>query len=335
MSLPGSVGTWPTGSATDVALATRVAFLSAVSESIPLHHQTKQQNQLVQSIIWSTDPRENGDIDLAKCMDRTRTLVADRIGALAPNHNLHYILDKLDFVEPTDAVSVLFEAIRGRVQLAYDKDLDVPLRPRVVRANDRTFAIRGAVPGSRECVDLIIYEHFDMRALALLPYILTHELVCHVAAQHSGSWPEAPDPDIRDFFCEGFMDRAAWTLIFDWLEDGDLPSLSPAGHLAEAETPHAIERPMAFSAGKAAWWNCISCTGAHRSSVAARYSAQQLVLSAALALNSSNHAVTVKDTLISNMLGRDNGVASAFAAMAVGEQLPDEFLSVQPLHGTG
>lgn len=330
---------WPAGSVSSTAIATRILFLNSLAEYISFNVHSADQQKLLSIINWSTDPLENTIQDLNDCVREMGSLISYRLGALAPNHELHAALGAIATLEPIDLIGQLFEEVKLRVGAAYGQEIEVPLRTQLLRADVARTAIRGGTPQSREYVDLVIYEHFDLTALALLPYVLTHELVSHVMARHIGDWSDVPDPDIRDFFSEGLMDRASWFLLYEWIEDGDIAALTHAGHLAEAETPYSVGKPVAFSAGKAAWWNCIKRVGEHRMQSNQHAPEEDpfmprphtIVLNASLALNSCPSPLPPKDTFVYELHTGATDALGMFVDMTTGQTQPADLLADMPL----
>lgn len=253
---------------------------------------------------------------------------------------LEATLADIDACEVTDVVGEIYASLVGLASKVYravlGESFDPPLLRTVITSREsRDFYVRGEVPASRGTVMLSMWESgFDMLSLALVPYILAHEIVCHIGARHTGIWEEVPDPDVRHYFSDGFMDRAAWLLLMQWLHEGTVPELTPVGHLSEAETPYAAKRPDAFKAGRAAWSNCGATIatrlrddgddGRRRAALGAE--ADEAIIRAALRINTVGCDVRGKDMFVHRARIPDDAVTSTFADVALDDAAPGDLL---------
>ncbi len=193
--------------------------------------------------------------------------------------------------------------------------------------------VSGGVADRSNEVMLTIYEAgFDLYALALVPRVLVHELVCHIGARHVGVWERTPKPDFRWFFSDGFMDCAAWKLLLTWLDGVSIADLTPVGHLSEADVPYASLRPDAFRAGKGAWSNCERATrlridpAPNGDRAQRRAASEDAVIRAAVRLNAWEHDIQPKDRFVHLARQPVEAVTQAFAEFAVGNAPPSNLL---------
>jgi hypothetical protein len=325
--------TWPRDEdAPAIALASRIVLLSAVAGTCPISGRTYDQGTLLQQIERATQSEmvegrtfseflawAQGDVHgvrLKKPADAADTLAA------------------ISASEPVDFIGEIYQALVVRVSEAYEcvgQTLAPPRLHRKVRNGGAAlpFQVSGKVPSNRGVVMLNLYPAFDLEALALLPYVLAHELVCHVGARHVGEWKLPLDPDVKEYFSEGFMDRAAWFLLMQWSGADELPTVTPIGHLAEVELPYAIARPGPFRAGRAAWENCTKVVASRLldASVRGRTTTMGAMLDVALALNASDTDICGKDVFVALARDPQSAVMGHFGDVALGEIDPPSFFS--------
>lgn len=290
-----SVQDWPNGR-NSAALASRIALLNVVSTHVGADRLNDDQEALVKLVILLTRLPENTESDFDQAFVTARDAVVDRLSGLSLDPSFIVLLDSIAAAEANDLVTNLFSALQSAVELAYGRTFNASLRLILGKVSDRHFAIRGAVtPRDKSSVELTLYRNIGLETLPLIPYILAHEFICHVAAGHSSGWVETPDPDIRDFFGEGFMSQIAWTLIADWIEGGDVPGVAPMAFLRRSQTPYMQSRPHAFAAGEVAWNNCRQLVG---QSPGGRRDGWKMTVAGGLSLNTCPLAMPPKDIFV-------------------------------------
>jgi hypothetical protein len=332
--------TWPRNTPSEIAIATRIAMLSAASRTCPLTGRTEDQDALLELLRMGTRPdRVEGRSFpqfLASAVERIRRLAETEI---ADPDAVEQTLTDIDACEPQDLIGYMYAHLMQLASEVYCEvlggSLDVPLDRAVLpqAPMDYPFHVAGkALPGGSVVMLNLYVAGFDLRALALVPRILAHELVCHIGAGHAGIWKRTPVPDFRAFFSDGFMDCAAWRLLLMWLEDGALPDVTPVGHLSEAEVPYAYRRPDVFTAGQGAWSNCRRATNARLRGDPAldpgdaalwRASCEEAVIGAALRLNVCDCHIEPKDRFV-HRARQPTPALETFAEIAVGQATPSD-----------
>lgn len=334
---------WPAEDPLEIALAARVAMLAAASRSCILDGQSPAEEDVLDLIrrftnVDKVEGRSFPDF-LAAAIDQMRyaekTLISDRIVVART-------LDDVYGCEPRDVIGEIFGELVELASVTYNgvlsETLNVPLN-RFVEfegPKENGFHVAGGVPESRRYVALCLYaRRFDLRSLALVPRILAHELICHIGARHSKPWLRPPDPDIRSFFSDGFMDCAAWRLLIQWIGTGALAGFTTAGHLSEAEGPYAARRPPVFEAGRGAWANCDAATKGRMLDGMApsggdvarlRGEAEDAVMRAALELNGAVVPIEPKDRFAYWARKGMNEAANLFVDLATGAATVSELL---------
>ena len=172
-----------------------------------------------------------------------------------------------------------------------------------------------------------------------MPYVITHELICHIGARAIKRSRHQPDTAIRMFFADGFIDCVAWLLVTLWLDSGALEHDIPVGHLTESDVEYTSRRPAAFRAGRAAWSNCAGALsadmrGADRVTAARtltlsraaafRAEAEARCIETALRLNADPSGVPEKNAFVDVARGEAQSIQGTFAAVAAGRATPPE-----------
>jgi hypothetical protein len=336
-------GAWPKTVPLEIALAARIVMLSAASRTCPLDGRTEDQDMLLDLIRLGTRPMhvegQSFSEFLSSAVAHLEKLVKTEISDVGA---VEETLVDIQACKPQDIVGATYTRLAELASEVYapilDEPLAVPLKRTILERapKDHPFHVTGQVPGSRKIVMLNLYAAgFDLRSLALVPRILAHELVCHVAARHTGMWAETPIPDFRAFFSDGFMDCAAWQLLLMWLEDGELLEATPVGHLTESDIPYAYKRPEAFSAARGAWGNCHKATGTRLADEKSGDPADMArrrayregnVITAALRLNACAYHIEPKDRFV-HLARKSRSLAiERFADVAIGNATAPELL---------
>jgi hypothetical protein len=264
---------WPGNDFVSIAFAAKVALLEAAFRTCgpgPISAEHEELLAEVASVTRSTHVEGRDFPDFLsyaqeQLEDRARKDKLDR-GPAAET------LADLLRADPDDVIGELYDSLKCRAADLYQPFLGERFDPKLVRqvldkrAKGGT-VFGGSVPPTRSCVNLVFYARdFDLRRLALVQYVLVHELVCHIGARAVATVDDQrADPEVAMFFADGFMDRVAWELVVTWLEDEELAHGAPLGHLRAEETRYAYARAStdaAWDAGKAAWSNCTSAAWA-------------------------------------------------------------------------
>jgi hypothetical protein len=322
---------WPGDDPSAIALAARIAMLSAAAQTCPVSDLSPDEALLMALILKATSTANVNGHSFAEFLSSAKETVTNAVtdielATLSPGTLLN-----IETCRAEDLIGAIFSELVVFSSRFYEsvcgEGFNPSLKRQVVRDSSRTRRfVAGAVPSKRDEVYLILYSGFDLAALALTPYILAHELICHVGARHSGLWERAPDPDVRDYFSDGFMDRAARYLLMTWLHE--LSVLTPAGHLAEEDISYESERPHIFRAGAAAWRNC---EVELRSRLRGRRQpgtsvATDLASRGAISLNASPEDVTGKDRFVYFARTNRPNILAAFASLALGRATPSDLL---------
>ena len=243
MSDAAGASEWPGGDAVAVALAAKIAMLAAASRTCAVEPSSQDQRDLLEQVAAVTALKHvNGrpfDEFLGDAKERLATrAVEERLDSGRAAATLSDIAD----ARPVDIIGDLYPEL---VRLAADlyepvlgERIDPPLERDVLEygPSDRPLPFEGHVPASRTSVLLSLYSaKFDLHSLALMPYVITHELICHIGARAIKRSRHQPDTAIRMFFADGFMDRVAWLLVTLWLDSAALEHDIPVGHLTESD----------------------------------------------------------------------------------------------------
>jgi hypothetical protein len=294
---------WPREVAKEIALATRIVMLSAAAKTCPMYDRTDDQDAVLDAIAKVTRTKHVDGRPFAEFLDDARARLRTVAEAQVDDDDaVEETLQDIENSEPEDLVVQVYDALVPLASEAYEQTRPgtgferPPLRRKVMETGgERPFYVKGHVPSSRSEVVLNLYPYgFDLTALALIPYMLAHELICHIGARDHGGYPVQPDPDVRDYFADGFMDRAAWYLVNNWLESESIPDVTPIGHLEEGEVGYAASRPPIFQAGRGAWKHC-------RKAVRARVATgdrDDTVIRGALSLNVCECDIRKKDEFV-------------------------------------
>jgi hypothetical protein len=327
---------WPGEDQAAVALAARVVMLSAASRTCHLRSTTKDQDDLLRLVALATDTRTVGGESFPVFLEsaKRRLSTSARDFALAPLQR--QALADIAGCRPVDMIGELFDHLVRLASEVYQRALAPTLSRESMlgKPGDRP-PVRGQVRRRGNEVGLVLYvEQFDLRSLALIPRILAHEIICHIAARDTGRWRQAPTPDIRDYFPDGFMDRAAWFLLQGWISIEALPKVTPVGQLTVADLQYTCDKPEAFQAGIEAWENCVSRTAVSAwpppacatDHAVIRARSENASVGAALRLNAHCEDICRKDAFVSHALGVD--IANGFAKVAAGGAEPSELFEL-------
>ena len=225
-----------------------------------------------------------------------------------------------------------------------DKPLNPGLRRNVLLTEPhiRDVAVRGGVRKYENEVELMVHlRQFDLKALNLVPRILAHELICHAGARGTGAWGPRPKPDVRAYFTEGFMDRAAWRLFMIWWEDGDLQTELSLEQLSGKELDNSAERPDVFPAGRSAFDKCFAKTTEHMkrrveggpaTPKLVRRDSEEATIRAALRMNTCLSDVTKKDRFAHYARADERAKAATFGLVAVEDLDPAPLLDDDDCH---
>jgi hypothetical protein len=243
----------------EVALAARIALLSA-SGLHPDDKPTPEQDQLASFIMWATDVELVDGRGFGEFLEDAQRRVADDVRRRT---NVRTALPDataaLQDARPVDVVAEIYGKLAQFAAAEYARPelARLPLERVVVDPGTRPERVSAAVPDSRSKVMLTLDTGFDLVALALLPRVLAHELVCHAGAGHPSTGPLST----TQLFEEGFMDVTSEVLLLRWLEDTGLHDLAPAGHVAAGLVHRYHTRPYALRAGREAWTLCRIAVG--------------------------------------------------------------------------
>jgi hypothetical protein len=332
---------WPGEDPAAIALAARIVMLSAASRTCILDTCSAEQQQLLSLLQMTTDIR----LVRGRSFPEFLAAAQRHLGADAANYGLETVADTLEDIAASEPVDLVGDLYRSLVELAsevYEQPLGQRLNPtlcRTVRAtgpHQREIAVRGAARRRSNEVELLVFlSGFDLAALALVPRILAHELICHIGARHTGDWADTPEPDVRAYFSDGFMDRAAWRLLTTWLDAGAIPNSTPLGQLTDKELEYSARRPLAFKAGMRAFDNCLSKTTEQvkrRLAQGPTSWAQVASLSedasirAAVRLNACGSHIVNKDWFVHFARGEERKKAASFALVAAADVDPSPLL---------
>jgi hypothetical protein len=279
----------------------------------------------------------------------------DQLAGDVVSHGLEHAAKTLEDIErcvPTDPIGELYHRLVALASTAYAEPLGEPLKPTlcVVVLNTeqhlREVAVRGGVRRWGNEVELLIHlPRFDLAGLTLVPRILAHELICHIAARHTGNWADTtPVPDVRTFFSDGFMDRAAWRLFLTWLDAGELPTTLPLDQLSGKELEDSADRPVVFSAGRRAFDNCLAKTTEHMKRGLAgvptapaqmRAVSEDASIRAALRMNTSSSHIMNKDWFVHYAKGDEHAKAASFGLVAAEDIDPAPLLADEEIGAVG
>jgi hypothetical protein len=343
---------WPGQDPVAIAIAAKIAMLAAASRTCAAEPSSQDQRDLLEEVGKVTARKHVGGKEfpefLADAKVRLETRAhEERLDSGPVGETLN---DILAGAKPVDIVGALYADLVHLASEVCKDALGERFNPRLERevledGPDRPFPFRGGVPASRTYVSLVLYAaDFDLRSLALIPYVLTHELVCHIGARHIGHGKRAPDPAIRMFFSDGFMDRVAWLLLMLWIDSKQLEHDVPVGHLAESDVEYASRRPHAFRAGRAAWSNCtaalsarmhedvatseraVSAIPAMRQAAEIQSSAVARSIETALRLNACASGIAEKDEFVETARASGGWITGLFADVARRQAEPLQLL---------
>jgi hypothetical protein len=326
---------WPGEDQAAIALAARVVMLSAAGKTCHLRSTTKDQDDLLRLLALATDTRQVGGESFPEFLGSAKDVLRKSAGDFRLAVTLRETLDDIAACRAVDVISELFDHLVRLASQEYERPLDPTLSRETLlgKPGDRPTAVRGKVRRRGNEVGLVLYaERFDLTSLALVPRILAHEIVCHIAARDTGRWNDRPEPDVRDYFPDGFMDRAAWRLLIGWHHAGALPEITPVGHLSVADLEYSCDKPEAFQAGIAAFENCVTrtaqqvqapsgCAAEHHDYIV-RSQSEKASIDAALRLNACCEDICHKDWFVHH--ARGDAVAGRFASVAAGGAEPSE-----------
>jgi hypothetical protein len=322
---------WPGEDARAIALAARVVLLTQASRTCSLSSPTEDERDLLSLIGLASDLRLVRGRSFSEFLDFTKRKVA-RDADDAGLDEVGPALEAIAAAVPADPIGELYAELVSLASAAYAPALVEPLDPALRRsvldteAHTREVAVRGGVRRFGNEVELIVHlPCFDASSLVLVPRILSHELICHVAASDVGHWPETPVPDVRTYFSEGFMDRAAWRLLASWVDGGELATAFPLDQLSGTELEAAADRPIVFKAGRRAFDNCMAkttdevkrrvavCSTAHW---AVRTQSEEASIRAALRMNTCRSDIASKDWFVHFARSDERGKAVGFGLFA-------------------
>jgi hypothetical protein len=336
---------WPGDDPSAIALAARVVMLSAASRTCTIGYCTDEQRVLLADIHRVTELKHVAGDSFPDFLAGAKQRLAAHMRLERPGPGLDQTLADVARCEPVDLIGELYDRLVELASRVYEEDLGEPRLSRSVIETGawREFPVGGAAFRDTNEVELVIYPSgFDLAALALVPYILAHELVCHIAARHTGVWVQTPEPDVRSYFSDGFMDRVAWLLLGRWMADGTLPRVTPVGQLTMQELQYNAKRPPAFGAGRAAFENCSAKT-TERLTVEQRFDGDthgahvfaaswDASIRTALKLNTDGSHIIKKDWFVHYAMGEQKQKASTFAEVALGRGGLSKLLDDEPDH---
>jgi hypothetical protein len=321
-----------------IAVAARIVMLSAASRTCHLASCNKPQETLLSLIPEVTELEQVRGQTFPTFLASAKARLHKVARALGIDGAVSETLADIIACPPTDVVGTVFDRLVDLASEAYEQPLmGQRLEPVFSRQTlcgkpyDRPLAVRGRVLRRSKVVEMVMYlDGFDLAALALIPRILAHELVCHIAARDTpGVRRDAAPSPFRDYFPDGFMDRAAWILLLRWLHGGAFPNVTPVGHLSVKELEYSAEKAKAFKAGIVAFDNCVVRTSAHVQPAETmdmdRYAYIRAVsedksIRAALALNACDEDIQRKDLFVHE--AREDEMAEWFALVAAEGEEP-------------
>jgi hypothetical protein len=320
---------WPGESQSDIAFATRVALLSEASKTCFLGSDSRKQRDLLDLIRMASEHENAQGLTFREFLAQAKRDVAAGARRYKLADELTAELRNIRNAQPVDLIGGLFDRLVQLASRVYERPLNPKLTREVIATGEfrRKKLIEGKVLRDSNEVNLLIYSSgFDLDALALVPRVLAHELVCHVGADYTGVWGKRPKPDVREYFSDGFMDRATWELFCGWSRVGWLPKVSAAGQLTVKEWRYSAERPKAFNAGATAFDNCVTKTSEHLPqpdpdeigafAVHAHADALEASLRTALRMNACPSHIKGKDWFVHYARGEERNLAKTFAVVA-------------------
>jgi hypothetical protein len=331
--------TWPE-TAKDVAFATRVVLLTAAARTCKVGSCSPEQKQVLGLVQEWTDDRYTHGKAFPQFLDQTK----QRVVRDAENRELEAVattIADIGAAQPCDPIATVYARLLELAGEAYAATpLERPLDPELIRnvllVEPDDVVVRGGVRKYENKVELMVYlRRFDLEALTLVPRILAHELICHAGARDTGAWPPHPDLDVRAYFTEGFMDRAAWRLFSIWREDGHLQSELALEQLSGTEFDASADRPDVFPAGRSAFERCYAMTKEHMNlrlegdlarQWHVRRDCEQAAIRAALWMNTCRSDVTRKDRFAHYARVDERAKAAKFGLAALDELDPEPLL---------
>jgi hypothetical protein len=189
---------WPANDAKEIAMATRIVMLSAAARTCPIGGHNRDQDKLLNLLSMSTDVGHVEGQSFPEFVADAQQRLSDGARKLIPDRDaVSRSLADIEACEPADIIGKTYERVVDLASEVYRSVLHETLDPALEREVVLTGSARsklhvsGGAFSRRNVVSLHLYASgFDLVALALVPYILTHELICHVGARHIGSWEE-------------------------------------------------------------------------------------------------------------------------------------------------
>jgi hypothetical protein len=336
-----TASSWPGEDPAAISLATRVVLLTAATATCNLGSYSPDQRELLALVQMATDMRLVRGRPFSEFLEAAKRQLARDVAS----HGLEDAAKTLADIErckPADPIGDLYDRLVDLASDAYAESLSEALNPTLHRTvlgtepHLREVPVRGGVRKYANEVELLIHlPRFDLAGLTLVPRILAHELICHIAARHTGNWVDTPVPDVRTFFSEGFMDRAAWRLFMTWLDAGELPTTLPLEQLSGTELEDSADRPMVFRAGRRAFDNCLAKTTEHMRrhlaggpTMAAQLRAvsEDASIRAALRMNTCPSHIMNKDWFVHFARGDERAKAASFGFVAAEDVDPTPLL---------
>jgi hypothetical protein len=339
---------WPGEDPAAIALATRVVLLTAATATCNLGSCSPDQRELLALAQMATDMRLVRGRPFSEFLEAAKSQLALDVASHGLEDAAKTLAD-MERCKPADPIGDLYNRLVCLVSDAYAEPLGEPLNPTLRRKvldtepHLRDVPVRGGVRQWGNEVELLIHlPRLDLAGLTLVPRILAHELICHIAARHTGGWVNTPVPDVRTFFSEGFMDRASWRLFMTWLDAGELPTSLPLEQLTGTELEDSADRPIVFRAGRRAFDNCLAKTTQHMKrqladgpTMAAQLRAvsEDASIRAALRMNTSRSHVMNKDWFVHFARGEERAKAASFGFVAAEDIDPGRLLDDEEMSG--
>ena len=332
---------WPGESSAAIALAARVAMLSAASTTCKLTGRSRHQTDLLHLVRMATEVDNVDGQDFPKFLESAKREVLEGARLARLERGAGDALAHIESCEPVDLIARLYDDLVALASDVYRNSFQgerfAPTLNRIVIATEmpeREKPVSGHLLREAEEVDLIIYSsEFDLKSLALVARILVHELICHVGARGTGYWDTKPDPDVRDYFSDGFMDRVAYRLLNDWMIADMFPSVTPVSEFGATEWEFTAERRDAFKDGAAAFEHCvhktavrIKCEEPPPTNIASK--SVEASINTALRLNAYGSPVTHLDWFAYYARGDERDHAATFADVAASGREPIELIDL-------
>lgn len=324
---------WPGDDPYAIAIASRIVLLTAVATTSSFRYQSDDLDLLLSLISRETSPALVGGRPFSLFFEHARDTVLESAGAIPGL--VEGLADTVRAVAESPADDVLKRSYLRLAGLSAPLYQDITgavsvpeLRRSIIADYERTeHLVTGRVSVKRDTVTMLFYPRFDLEALILSPFIMAHELICHIGSRHIGEWRETPRPNVQRFFEEGFMDKAAWYYLMLWLED-EHPELTATRHLDEEMIKRSSPDKHVFSAGKAAWDHCEQTLRA-RCRQARRYDGgpTDFVAQGALTMNVCAEDIRGKDWFVFLAHEREITALDLFAQVALGSADPLDLIT--------